>query len=172
MASVGRPSDGPRSVCWRFSTHANINPCGDALAGPAPNFGPNARPGRTPSSQTPKHDSSARKECGSAPVNCDCTGSRRGRALASINAAKSWGYQLNGATIEALANSPYDLLVIDGTTGLASGKPFTPDEVERLNANPMAPPHRHFLFLQSAKPKTIGQNTSPRNTWKKKRRIG
>ncbi|MEQ1649440.1 MAG: endo alpha-1,4 polygalactosaminidase [Hyphomicrobiaceae bacterium] len=56
--------------------------------------------------------------------------------LRLINGAKSWGYQLNGATIDALANSPYDLLVVDGTTGLASGKPFTPDEVNRLKRKP------------------------------------
>jgi cysteinyl-tRNA synthetase len=56
--------------------------------------------------------------------------------LKRVNAAKSWGYQLNGATLETLANSPHDLLVIDATTGLASGKHFSRAEVERLKRKP------------------------------------
>jgi cysteinyl-tRNA synthetase, unknown class len=56
--------------------------------------------------------------------------------LRRINAAKSWGYQLNGATVEALAASPYDLLVIDATTGLSADRHFTPQEVERLKTKP------------------------------------
>ncbi|MEQ1612278.1 MAG: endo alpha-1,4 polygalactosaminidase [Hyphomicrobiaceae bacterium] len=52
--------------------------------------------------------------------------------LARITGAKSWGYQLNGMSVETAAASPYDLLVVDATTGLASGKPFTRAEVERL----------------------------------------
>ncbi len=56
--------------------------------------------------------------------------------LRRINAATSWGYQLNGAKIDELAASPYDLLVIDATTGLASGKRFTRAEVERLKRKP------------------------------------
>ena len=56
--------------------------------------------------------------------------------LARITGAKSWGYQLNGMSIEGAAASPYDLLVVDATTGLASGKPFTRAEVERLKRKP------------------------------------
>lgn len=56
--------------------------------------------------------------------------------LRRINAATSWGYQLNGAKFEELAASPYDLLVLDATTGLASGKRFTRAEVERLKRKP------------------------------------
>ena len=56
--------------------------------------------------------------------------------LARITGVKSWGYQLNGLSIEEAARSPYDLLVVDATTGLASGKPFTQEEVERLKRKP------------------------------------
>lgn len=56
--------------------------------------------------------------------------------LARVNGARSWGYQLNGAKIDELAASPYDLLVVDATTGLASGKPFTRADVERLKHKP------------------------------------
>jgi cysteinyl-tRNA synthetase, unknown class len=56
--------------------------------------------------------------------------------LARIAGAKSWGYQLNGMSIEEAARSPYDLLVVDATTGLASGKPFTRAQVEQLKRKP------------------------------------
>jgi cysteinyl-tRNA synthetase, unknown class len=56
--------------------------------------------------------------------------------LARINGAKSWGYQLAGMKFEDAAASPYDLLVIDATTGLASGKPFTRAEIQALKRKP------------------------------------
>lgn len=56
--------------------------------------------------------------------------------LARITAAKSWGYQLTGMTIEAAANAPYDLLVVDATAGLASGQPLTAAEVNVLKRKP------------------------------------
>ncbi len=48
----------------------------------------------------------------------------------------SWGYQLASLTIEKAHRAPYDLLVVDATTGLESGKPFTRAEVERLKQGP------------------------------------
>ncbi|MEQ1713789.1 MAG: MJ1477/TM1410 family putative glycoside hydrolase, partial [Hyphomicrobium sp.] len=45
---------------------------------------------------------------------------------------KSWGYQLNGLKVEDAARSPYDLLVVDATTGLAADRPFQPSEVAAL----------------------------------------
>ena len=49
--------------------------------------------------------------------------------LERISAAKSWGYQLNGTKLEELQRAPYDLLVVDATTGLAAERPFRRDEV-------------------------------------------
>jgi cysteinyl-tRNA synthetase, unknown class len=56
--------------------------------------------------------------------------------LKRINAAKSWGYQLASLSIDKAAKSPYDMLVVDATTGLDTGKPFTKAEVERLKVGP------------------------------------
>ena len=56
--------------------------------------------------------------------------------LARINGAKSWGYQLAGMKFEEAMASPYDMLVIDATTGLASGRPFTRDEITALKRKP------------------------------------
>jgi Glycoside-hydrolase family GH114 len=58
------------------------------------------------------------------------------RRLARMTGAKSWGYQLNGISLEELEKSPYDVLVLDATTGLASGQPFTPEQVARLKRKP------------------------------------
>jgi cysteinyl-tRNA synthetase, unknown class len=56
--------------------------------------------------------------------------------LKRVNGAKAWGYQLNSATIETLAASPYDLLVIDATTGLAADRPMTRADVDKLKRKP------------------------------------
>ena len=58
------------------------------------------------------------------------------RRLARMTGAKSWGYQLNGISLEELEKSTYDVLVLDATTGLASGQPFTPEQVARLKRKP------------------------------------
>jgi cysteinyl-tRNA synthetase, unknown class len=52
--------------------------------------------------------------------------------LRRINAAQSWGYQLNGIKLDELQRAPYDLLVVDATTGLASQRPFSRAETESL----------------------------------------
>ena len=52
--------------------------------------------------------------------------------LRRINQAKSWGYQLNGIKLEELQRSPYDMLIVDATTGLAAGRHFKPEEVAQL----------------------------------------
>ncbi len=53
-----------------------------------------------------------------------------------MSAVRSWGYQLNGLKVEDAARSPYDLLVVDATTGLAADRPFRPDEVTSLKTKP------------------------------------
>lgn len=55
------------------------------------------------------------------------------RRLAGV---RSWGYQLAGLKLEEAQRSPYDLLVVDATTGLASGRHFRPGEVEALKQKP------------------------------------
>ena len=56
--------------------------------------------------------------------------------LRRANAVKSWGYQLVGTNVEEAARSPYDLLVLDATMGLDSGRAFRPDEIARLKRKP------------------------------------
>jgi cysteinyl-tRNA synthetase len=56
--------------------------------------------------------------------------------LSRLAGARSWGYQLNGMTIEEAAASPYDFLVVDGTTGLKSGAMMTREDVARLKTKP------------------------------------
>ena len=56
--------------------------------------------------------------------------------LARINAVKSWGYQLAALSLERAAASPYELLVVDATTGLDTGAPFTREQVEHLKKAP------------------------------------
>ena len=52
--------------------------------------------------------------------------------LKRINAVTNWGYQLASLSIDAAANAPYGLLVVDATSGLDTGKPFTREQVEHL----------------------------------------
>lgn len=56
--------------------------------------------------------------------------------LQRINAAKSWGYQLASLDLATAQTAPYDLLVVDATTGLNTGVPFTAEQVERLKRAP------------------------------------
>ncbi|MEQ1698086.1 MAG: MJ1477/TM1410 family putative glycoside hydrolase [Hyphomicrobiaceae bacterium] len=56
--------------------------------------------------------------------------------LSRINAVKSWGYQLASLSLASAQSSPYGMLIVDATTGLDTGKPFTRDEVERLKRAP------------------------------------
>jgi cysteinyl-tRNA synthetase len=56
--------------------------------------------------------------------------------LRRVNAARSWGYQLSGLAVAAAQRSPYDLLVIDATTGHAADRPFRADEIEALKRKP------------------------------------
>ncbi len=56
--------------------------------------------------------------------------------LKRINGARSWGYQLKDLTLDVAIASPYDLLVVDATAGIATGRGFLPAEVERLKRKP------------------------------------
>ncbi len=67
--------------------------------------------------------------------------------LRRINAAQSWGYQLNGIKLEEMQRSPYDLLVVDATTGLASQRPFTKAETLGLKKKPDGSPRLVVSYL-------------------------
>lgn len=56
--------------------------------------------------------------------------------LRLINAARSWGYQLSSLNVAQAARSPFDLLVIDGTTGLAGNRPLTRAQIQSLKRKP------------------------------------
>jgi cysteinyl-tRNA synthetase, unknown class len=62
--------------------------------------------------------------------------SARKARLNRINGVKSWGYQLASLSLPAAQASPYGMLVVDATTGLDTGKPFTREDVERLKRAP------------------------------------
>ena len=78
--------------------------------------------------------------------------------LARINSARSWGYQLEGIKFDDVQRSPYDLLVVDATTGLAAQRPFRRDEVQALRTNLMDRRAWCSRTCRSAKPKTIDLN--------------
>jgi cysteinyl-tRNA synthetase len=71
----------------------------------------------------------------------------RTQRLSRNTSARSWGYQLNGLDIEAARRSPYDLLVVDATTGLAAGRPFRAAETERLKRKPDGSPRLVVSYL-------------------------
>ncbi len=67
--------------------------------------------------------------------------------LRRINTAQSWGYQLNGIKLEELQRAPYDLLVVDATTGLASQRPFTRAETASLKKKSDGSPRLVVSYL-------------------------
>lgn len=70
------------------------------------------------------------------PTRRPTTSSTEADRLVRINAVGSWGYQLSGLVIEEAARSPFDLLVIDATAGLAADRRLTEAEIERLKWKP------------------------------------
>lgn len=62
-------------------------------------------------------------------------GAQRRRA-ARIGAVTSWGYQLARLDIAKAAASPYDLLVVDATSGVGDGRAMSAGDVARLKVRP------------------------------------
>lgn len=56
--------------------------------------------------------------------------------LAAMAGVRSWGYQLSELDLEAALNSPFDLLVVDATTGLRGNAGFTAEQVAHLKRKP------------------------------------
>jgi cysteinyl-tRNA synthetase len=53
-----------------------------------------------------------------------------------LAAAKSWGYQLQKLDPDALAASPYDMLVIDYSRDGKPARALTPEEVDKIRVKP------------------------------------
>ncbi len=86
-----------------------------------------------PKGITPPAPLAAKRPPATAKINAEAARTAR---LSRINAVRSWGYQLASLSLAAAQASPYGMLVVDATTGLDTGKPFTRDEVERLKRAP------------------------------------
>lgn len=93
---------------------------GEVLDRPVPVPKPAVRPTATPTSVVRPVDPAA----------------AQAERLRRIGAARSWGYQLQALKLEEAIASPFDLLVVDATAGLAEGRHFRRDEVERLKRKP------------------------------------
>lgn len=93
------------------------------------------RPAATPLQPTPGATPAMDRPPQAAPSPVAVAAARADR-LRRINAARSWGYQLNGLKVEEASRSPFDLLVVDATTGLAADRPFRKDEVTALKKKP------------------------------------
>ena len=86
-----------------------------------------------PKSIAPPAPQQAKRPPAAAKIAAEAARTAR---LSRISAVHSWGYQLASLSIAAAQSSPYGMLVVDATTGLDTGKPFTRDEVERLKRAP------------------------------------
>lgn len=97
---------------------------------------PPPRPAKRPAPQ-PSADPAAKPvTIAPTPVNPAAIAAARTERLARISKARSWGYQLNGLKVDDAARSPFDLLVVDATTGHVADRPFRPDEVTALKRKP------------------------------------
>lgn len=135
MLSRGRAS---RCCCWLAATAAFViatlltptaraeaetdGQSGAALVAPRPQPASRSRPATTLAT--------------TAAVSAAELSSGAERRRLSINAVASWGYQLAGLDVAAAAASPYDLLVVDGTTGVGDGNAMTPEQVVQLRRKP------------------------------------
>ena len=79
---------------------------------------------------------SARVASADRPLNSIDTVRGKTERLQRINRVTSWGYQLASLSLAKAKASPYGLLVVDATTGLDTGKPFTRDDVAKLKVAP------------------------------------
>jgi cysteinyl-tRNA synthetase len=75
----------------------------------------------------------ARAETASEASDADVARDSRAALLAPV---ASWGYQLAGLDRDKAKSSPFDLLVVDATTGLKAERPFHPTEVASLKQKP------------------------------------
>jgi cysteinyl-tRNA synthetase len=60
----------------------------------------------------------------------------RALRLQRLGRVRSWGYQLSELDLARAERSPYDLIVVDATTGLPGNKGLTAEQVRRLKVKP------------------------------------
>ena len=117
-AFAARPDDIPTAATQPTEARPAVRP-----VKPVPAARPDARPELKPETKASKPGAASDPAAAAD-------------RLKRINAARSWGYQLNGMRVDEAAKSPFDLLVADATTGHASGRHFRRDEVEALKKKP------------------------------------
>lgn len=72
---------------------------------------------------------------------------------------KSWGYQLQNSDADAIASSPYDLIVIDHSRSGDDDNLFAPDELKRMQRKPDG--SRRFVIAYLS----IGEAENYRSYW-------
>lgn len=123
---------------------------------------PNPHPAPSPSAdtirRTPIATSPARREAPPAPPRTTSRDMSRSSSTAPL-AVTSWGYQLQKPKLQQLADSPFDLLVIDYTKDGDDQSAFTPTELARLKQKPDGSRRRVVAYL------SIGEAESYRGYW-------
>lgn len=85
---------------------------------------------------------------------------QRSTALGPVSNVRSWGYNLQKLDIDALAASPYDVLVIDYSKDGSDEAALTKTEVERLRKKPDGTPRVVLSYV------SIGEAETYRYYWK------
>ena len=102
------------------------------------------RPVPKPQPATPRRATPPVPVVGVTTVN---PASAQAARLKRIGAVRSWGYQLVSLKIEEAASAPFDLLIVDATTGHADGRAFTADEIKRLKRKPDGSPRMVVSYV-------------------------
>lgn len=89
-----------------------------------------------PSGGRREFSDTSRKNSGPTPLRAGAPKDASSRRLIRMRGVRSWGYQLQGLSVEAAAHSPYDLLVVDATTGTDGNRPLSSGDVARLQRKP------------------------------------
>lgn len=58
------------------------------------------------------------------------------RRAAKVSAVRSWGIQLQELSVSPAREAPFDMLVVDGTTGATDGTPIGKEDVANLKGKP------------------------------------
>lgn len=85
-------------------------------------------------------------------------------ALATLNGmpVRSWGYQLQGNSVDVIAASPYDVIVMDYSRESSQEAAFTPEELARMKVKPDGSRRIVISYI------SIGEAESYRYYWAEK----